>query len=98
MGQFFVEIVTSPECSRSRKALRALRRFARRRREKIILREVSIITEEGMERAMDINAYATPTIAINGRIAFVGVPSVRDMERIFEKAREMEIEGRSYFF
>lgn len=94
----YIEIVTSPNCVHSPKAVRVARRAVSKRQDPILLREVSIATEEGMKRAQEFDVRATPTIAINGRIAFVGVPTQEAMEGLITETLQKEKERNAYFF
>jgi predicted DsbA family dithiol-disulfide isomerase len=69
-----------------------------RRRKNIVLMEVSIATNEGMERAKEFDVQATPTIAVNGKIAFVGVPSGDALCTLIVDEERKERERTSYFF
>ena len=93
----YVEVVTSPECSHSPDAIRAVRRVARKRRN-VVLLEVSMATEEGQERAKEFDVKATPTIAVNGKVAYVGVPTLETLEKLVREETENERERTSYFF
>lgn len=96
-GSVYVEVITSPNCVHSPRALRIARSIAKKRKE-VVLMEVSIATSEGMERAREFEVTATPTIAVNGRVAFVGVPTPEQLESIICKEIRMEKERTSYFF
>jgi len=77
--------------------LRVARSIAKRKKN-IVLMEVSIATSEGMERAKEFDVTATPTIAVNGRVAYVGVPSPEQLEGILLEESRREKERTSYFF
>lgn len=93
----YVEVITSPNCVHSPRALRIAKNIAKKRKN-IVLMEVSIATNEGMERAKEFDVAATPTIAVNGRVAFVGVPSPEQLESIISEEIRKEKERTSYFF
>ncbi|VVC72168.1 Thioredoxin [uncultured archaeon] len=93
----YLEVVTSPNCVHSPKAMRVARNIARKQANLILL-EVSIATNEGLERAKEYNVQATPTIAINGKVAFVGVPTPQALHDIIVEEQAREKERTSYFF
>jgi protein-disulfide isomerase len=95
--QVYLEVVTSPNCVHSPKAMRIARGIARRQAN-LILVEVSIATNEGLERAKEFNVQATPTIAVNGKVAFVGVPTPEVLQTIVTEEERKEKERTSYFF
>lgn len=94
----YIEVVTSPNCVHSPRAMKVAKKAVIKRSDPIILREVSIATEEGMQRAQSFDVRATPTIAINGRVAFVGVPSFEVMDGLITATLQKEKERNSYFF
>ncbi|MEM4390133.1 MAG: thioredoxin family protein [Candidatus Micrarchaeia archaeon] len=99
MEPVFIEVLTSPNCPHSPRALRVARKIAGRRfGVPIILREVSLATAEGAARAQQFEISATPTIAINGRIAFVGVPQPDELARAVEETIKYQSYRNSYFF
>jgi len=93
----YVEVLTSPNCVHSPRAMKIARGLARKRKN-MVLMEVSIATEQGMERAKEFDAKATPAIAVNGRLVYVGVPSPEDFESIVAREAANEKERTSYYF
>jgi len=98
MEPIYIEVMTSPNCVHSPKAVKVAKRAVSMRRDPIILREVSIATEEGMRRAQEFGISATPTITINGRVAYVGVPTQETMDGMIAETLKSEKERNSYFF
>ena len=96
-GNIYVEVLTSPNCVFSPRAMKIARSLARKRKNMVLL-EVSIATNEGMERAKEFDAKATPAIAINGRLVYVGVPTPEDFDSILSTESAKEKERTSYFF
>jgi len=45
----------------------------------IIVEEVNTSTSEGMARANGYRIFSVPTIVINGKVAFVGVPEKEEL-------------------
>ncbi|MDD5317994.1 MAG: thioredoxin family protein [Candidatus ainarchaeum sp.] len=95
--QVYLEVVTSPNCVHSPKAMKLARSLARKRGD-VVLVEVSIATNEGLERAKAFNIQATPTIAVNGKVAFVGVPTAEALCAMVIEEQRREKERTSYFF
>jgi hypothetical protein len=93
----YLEVVTSPNCVHSPKALKIARSLARKQAN-LVLIEVSIATNEGMERAKEYNVQATPTFAVNGKVAFVGIPTPEVLQTILTDEERKEKERMSYFF
>jgi len=98
MNAIFVEIVTSPNCPYSPKAIKLAKELVSKIRFPLILKEISLATEEGLTRAGQFEITATPTIAINGRVAFVGVPTKNDLLAAIMEIREKESETDSSYF
>ncbi|MFH0818110.1 MAG: thioredoxin family protein [Candidatus Micrarchaeota archaeon] len=99
MDLIHLDILTSPNCPYSPKALRVAQRVISRHKEvPILLREVSVATHEGEEMAEAFEIDSTPTFAINGRIAFVGVPAPEVLSNIIHEELEREKSRNSYFF
>lgn len=93
----YVEVITSPNCPHSQKALRLAQRVVTTM-DSVILQEVSMITQQGQQRAHDYGVKATPTIAINGRVEFVGIPEQEALREKIKYAVKDERERDSYFF
>ncbi len=52
-----------------------------RKYEGVVAKEVSVATPEGQRKAMEHNIMGTPTILINNRVEFIGVPNFAEFER-----------------
>ncbi|MEM3031019.1 MAG: thioredoxin family protein [Candidatus Micrarchaeia archaeon] len=99
MEPVFIEVLTSPTCPHSPRALRVARKIVGKRfGVPIILREVSLATAEGAARAQEFEVSVTPTIAINGRVAFVGVPEAGELSKAVEEIVKYQGYRNSYFF
>jgi len=96
VNPLYVEVITSPECTHSPKAVSAVRKAALKRKS-VVLLEVSIATKQGMERAQEYSVRATPTIAVNGCVAYQGVPKAKVLDKILNDAERNEREKTSYF-
>ena len=75
-----IEVITSPTCPYCPIALQIAREIARKYRG-VEVRELSVATPEGREKAMRHNILGTPTILINDKVEFIGVPSPIEFER-----------------
>ena len=99
MGPVYVEVLTSPNCPYSPKALRIAETVTRKTfGESVVLREISVATSEGEMIANEYQIEATPTITINGKIAFVGVPSARVLGGLIKVEFEREKRMSSAYF
>lgn len=98
MDPIFIEVITSPNCPHSPKALKVARELITKCKFPVILQESSIITEEGQIRAYEFNVDSTPAILINGRVAFVGVPTADELRNAVMEVKEKEEERNTYFF
>ena len=99
MEDVFLEVVTSPNCPFSHRALEVARKVASRKfGAKVILREVSTATQEGAARASEFEVSSTPAISVNGRVAFLGVPEPKELEGAIRQFLESEGYRKSYFF
>lgn len=98
MDAIYIEVITSPNCPHSPKALKAASRFVSKCKFPVIVRESSIITEEGQARADELSLESTPAILINGRLTFVGVPTQDELKDAVMEAKAKERDRNTYFF
>jgi hypothetical protein len=98
MDAIYIEVITSPNCPHSPKALKAASRFVSKCKFPVIVRESSIITEEGQARADELSLESTPAILINGRLTFVGVPTQDELKDAVMEAKAKEQDRNTYFF
>lgn len=74
-----IEVITSPGCPYCPIAW-AMAQELERKYDGVVARELSVATPEGRKKAMEHNIMGTPTILINNRVEFIGVPSFADFE------------------
>ncbi|MFH1447492.1 MAG: thioredoxin family protein [Candidatus Micrarchaeota archaeon] len=99
MSAIYLNILTSPNCPHSPKAIRVAERvIAKKHRFPIHFREISVITQEGEIMAESFHLDSTPTFTINGKVAFVGVPSTRTLNELLNDEINKEFHRDSYFF
>jgi glutaredoxin len=99
MDPIHLEVLTSPNCPYSPKAIRVAQRvISKHKGMSIYLREVSVATHEGEEMAEAYEIDSTPTFTINGRIAFVGVPAPDTLSDLIKEELDRERFRNSYFF
>jgi len=98
MDPIFIEIITSPNCPHSPRALKVASKLVSKFKFPVILQECSIETEEGQARAYEFSVDSTPAVVINGRVAFLGVPSQGELKDAVMKVKEKEEERNTYFF
>ena len=95
----YLDILTSPNCPYSPKAVRIAQRVISRQKEvPVLLREISVVTQEGEELAEMFEIDSTPTFAINGKVAFVGVPAPEVLAELINEELKKERSRNSYFF
>lgn len=75
-----IEVITSPTCPYCPIAVQMAQEIARKY-QGIVVKELSVATPEGRKKAMEHNILGTPTILINNRVEFIGVPSFVEFER-----------------
>jgi len=92
-----IEIITSPNCVHSPKAVKLLTDLTKKMKG-VIVKEVSVITPEGQVMAEEYEIESTPSIAINGRLVFEGLPKKKEMKEMLTDIIEDEKEKLSYFF
>lgn len=66
-----VEVITSPHCIESPKALRLVQRMASKI-DGVYFYKISTITESGRQYAENLAVENTPAIVIDGHVALVG--------------------------
>lgn len=87
-----VEVFSSPDCGKCRKAKELLRKQVEIiGANQIAWREVNILDE--MDYAVRIGVLSTPAIAIDGELVFTGLPSVKKLRRALERSLAAEIPG-----
>ncbi|WP_010479774.1 thioredoxin family protein [Thermococcus zilligii] len=85
-----IEVITSPGCPYCPIAW-AMAQELERKYDGVIARELSVATPEGRRKAMEHNIMGTPTILINNRVEFIGLPNFAEFER---KVRELLSDNR----
>jgi len=74
-----IKIITSPRCPYCPIAVRIANNIAKKYPE-VEVREVSVVTPYGREKAIKHNIMGTPTILINDNVEFIGVPNPEELE------------------
>ncbi len=78
-----VEVFSSPGCSKCGHAKEVLRRLAEEiGGGRIEWREVNVLEE--MDYAVSLGVLSTPAIAVDGELAFTGLPSARKLRADLE--------------
>lgn len=98
MNPIFIEVITSPNCPHSPKAMKVAKQLVSTCKFPVVLHEESILSEEGQLRMYEFQIDSTPAILVNGRVAFVGVPTIDELREIVFKVKEEEVERTNYFF
>lgn len=83
-----IEVITSPGCPYCPIAW-AMAQELERKYEGVVARELSVATPEGQRKAMEHNILGTPTVLINNRVEFIGVPNFAEFERRVKMYLEM---------
>lgn len=76
-----VEVITSPDCIKSGKAVRIVREVASKMAG-VLLYEVTLVSEAGRQYAASLDVKATPAIVVNGKVAYEGLPRKEKAERL----------------
>jgi len=79
-----IEVITSPSCPYCPTAW-VMAVELERKYEGVIARELSVATPEGQRKAMEHNVMGTPTILIDNRVEFIGLPNFAEFEGIVKK-------------
>lgn len=93
----YVEVVTSPASPQSCRAMVLAQRVISKM-DAVLLHEVNTITPFGQERALECGVTAFPSIVVDGRIVFVGVPDEGALRSFISDAIRDKKERESYFF
>ncbi len=80
-----VEVFSSPGCGKCGHAKEVLRRIAQELDGGIEWREVNVLEE--MDYAVSLGVLSTPAIAINGELAFTGLPSAAKLRAVLDQRR-----------
>ncbi|RLI46489.1 thioredoxin [Candidatus Bathyarchaeota archaeon] len=76
-----IEVYTSPTCPYCPHAVKLLDEIAPSFGQNVTVEEVNSWSEEGQTRALKYGIMAVPTIVINGKVRFVGVPKKDELVR-----------------
>lgn len=77
-----IEVLTSPSCSYCPLAVNMVKEVANSLPD-VIAFETSVSTQEGYKKAVSHGISGVPTILINNKVAFVGVPpSVNSLKQM----------------
>ena len=93
----YVEVVTSPDSPQSPRAMAVAQRVVSKMDE-VLLQEVNTITQYGQDRALAYGVTAFPSIVIDGRIVFIGIPEESALRSFISDAIRDKKERESYFF
>jgi small redox-active disulfide protein 1 len=89
-----IEVFYSPTCPYCPLAMKMVSEVASQFKDSVKVEEVDTWTPEGIHKAMKYGIQAVPTIVINGKIRFLGVPKSR--EALAQAIKdEVELEGKS---
>ncbi|WP_456423882.1 thioredoxin family protein [Thermococcus sp.] len=75
-----IEVITSPGCPYCPIAVQMAKELEGKY-EGVVARELSVATPEGQRKAMEHNILGTPTILIDNRVEFIGVPNFAEFEK-----------------
>ena len=75
-----IEVITAPGCPYCPIAVQMAKELEKKYNG-VAARELSVATPEGQRKAMEHNIMGTPTVLINNRVGFIGVPSFAEFER-----------------
>ncbi len=81
-----IEVFTSPSCPHCPRAVIMAKQLAKEMPDIEVI-ETSTATPQGYARAISLNINAVPTIFINGKLAFVGAPSMEALKRAVRNQR-----------
>ncbi len=79
-----VEIFSSPGCTKCLQAKEYLLQFMQHYGEAIVhVSELNVI--DNLDYAVQLGVLTTPAIAINGKLCFTGLPSLKQLQTHLEK-------------
>lgn len=89
-----IEVFSSPGCGKCAQAVQVLRTVAEELGpEKVQWRQVNILEE--LDHAVDAGVMTSPSIAVNGKLVFAGLPSYKDLREYLNKALGGEAHGHT---
>ncbi|MFH1285223.1 MAG: thioredoxin family protein [Candidatus Micrarchaeota archaeon] len=95
----YLEVLTAEKCPFSSKAVKLAKAVVSKTKgTKFVMRELSLDSDEGQAKAKEMDIEATPAITINGRLAFVGVPSKPQLQTAISLELQRMKERNSCFF
>lgn len=92
-----IEVITSPNCPHSQGTMRMAQKVVSKM-DAVLLQEVSIVTPFGQEKAAEYGVTAFPSIVIDGKVAFVGVPEEDGLRFLIYDAVIDKRDRENYFF
>jgi small redox-active disulfide protein 1 len=81
-----VEIFSSPTCKYCPQAVEIVKKVSSEFNGKVEVREVDITSIAGFHKVLDYDILSVPTIAVNGKVKFVGVPREEDVRKALKDA------------
>ena len=89
-----IEVYTSPTCPYCPHAVKLLDEVAPSFGQNVTVEEVNSWSEEGQTRALKYGIMAVPTIVINGKVRFVGVPKKDELVRAIREEVDRETKSK----
>ncbi len=87
-----IEIFTSPGCSRCHRATEMIRETLKQLPDSVEITELNVL--DHLAYATRLGVYTTPTIALNGKLVFRGVPSKRQVMEFVERIQRNNLEKK----
>lgn len=85
-----VEVFSSPGCGKCGHAREVLKKLAEELGGgRIHWHEVNVLEE--MDHAVKLGVLSTPAIAVNGKLLFTSLPSVKKLRQVLEAALQEEV-------
>ena len=93
-----VEILTDPNDVNSPRIMKVAKSVVSKMDIPVMIREVSLATDEGAHRAQEYELDAAPSILVNGRLAYVGSPSPDEFRKIIQETVKREHSSSAHYF
>ena len=91
-----IELFSSPACGKCDQVKKKLQKIADKSGGTVDFSIINIL--EQMDYALELGILSTPSIAINGKLEFIGLPPMDKLQQILDRESDGEKECHRVFF
>ena len=84
-GKAKVELLTAPGCSKCERAKESIKSVLKRFKDKISYTEIDV--SKNPKKLLEYGVMTTPVVIINGKLAFEGTPSEKELGKKLKEVK-----------